>query len=204
MAATCSLSFKQLGQAEIIVFTDNVTQKTGTDPQFTSIKPLVVIVETVAEAYRTAYNLALNNDAVLNLEKDKKLKELHAVLTDLAQGVDGIAKGDIVVIMAAGYEPTKEAKAITSLNTPSNLKVINKIEGGVVYLSWDKVDSKTAYLLQMRVVGTDTWTQIATPSARSITLKDLTQGTHLEFRVCATGTRGLVSNWSAVADVWVS
>jgi hypothetical protein len=204
MAATCALSFKLKSQPDCIVFTDNVTQKIAADPQFASLKPLGVIVETSAEIFRTAFNLAQNNDALLNMDKDKKHRDLLVVMTDLARGVDGIAKGDIAIIMAAGFEPTKEAKAITSLDTPLNLKATNKIEDGVVFVSWDKVENKMAYLLQMRVVGADTWAQIATPSARSIVLKGLTQGAHLEFRVCASGTRGLVSSWSAVADVWVS
>ena len=70
---------------------------------------------------------------------------MYTVLTDLAEGVAGIVKGDIAVVMAAGFEATKEGKAVTSLSTPLNLKAINKIEGGVVYVSWDKVENKAVY-----------------------------------------------------------
>lgn len=203
MYYTVLYSFKNLSQPELILFTDNVIQQMTTNPLFASLKLVVDPVRSGYDIFKTAFNVARNGGSPLIADKDKKHKELLGVLTELAKGVDGIAQGDKAVIIASGFKPSNEAQMLESLDVPQNFKVYNEIENGVITQSWDKVDRKTGYILQMREFGTETWQQIASPTAASYEMKGLKRGLHLEFRICATGTRNIVSGWSDVKDVHV-
>ena len=203
MYYTVLLSFKTVSEPELILFGDNVIQQTSTNPIFASLKSLVDPTRTGYDTFKTAFNLARNGGFLLVADKTKKHKEFLVVLTELAKGVDGVAKGDKAIIIASGFKPTNEAQTLESLDVPQNFKVYNELENGVITQSWDRVERKTGYILQMREFGTETWQQIASPTAATYTMKGLKRGLHLEFRVCATGTRNVVSGWSDIKDVHV-
>ncbi len=203
MYYTVLYSFKNLSEPEIILFADNVIQQTTTNAIFASLKSVVDPVRGGYDVFKTAFNIARNGGSTLVADKTKKHKELLVALAELAKGVDDIAKGDKDIITASGFKPSNEAQMLESLGIPQNFKVYNELENGVITQSWDKVERKTGYLLQMREFGTDIWQQVAAPTAATFTMKGLKRGLHLEFRVCATGTRNIVSEWSAIKDVYV-
>lgn len=203
MYYTVLYAFKNLSQPELILFTDNVIQQTTTNSIFASLKSVVDPVRSRYDTFKTAFNLARNGGSALISDKDKKHKELLVVLAELAKGVDDIAKGDKDIIIAAGFKPSNDPQMLESLGIPQNFKVYNEIENGVITQSWDRVERKTGYILQMREFGTETWEQIASPTAASYQMKGLKRGLHLEFRVCTTGTRNIVSGWSDIKDVHV-
>jgi hypothetical protein len=203
MEATTLLSFKLLSQPDVILFTDNVIQKMTTNPLFTSLKSLIDPVIVSFDVFKTAFNLAHNGGYLLNADKDKKHKELLDLLVFLARGVDTVAKGDRLIIIASGFKPSAEPQSITELTIPTNFKVFNHEDNGTIIANWDKVDNKVSYALEMRVVGEDTWKGIAFPTARTVTLKGLARGLHLAFRVRAMGTKGIMSGWSVIKDVFV-
>lgn len=203
MYYTVLLSFKNLSEPELILFADNVIQKTSTNLIFAPLQSLVEPVRTGYDAFKISFNLARDGGSPLVADKGKKNKQLLVVLTDLAKGVDGIAKGDKDIIIASGFKPTNEPQTLESLGTPQNFKVYNETDNGVITQSWDRVEKRTGYILQMREFGTETWTQVASPTAATYTMKGLKRGLYLEFRVCAIGTRNIVSEWSVIKDVHV-
>ena len=203
MHYTVLLSFKSDSQSEVILFTDNVIQQTTSNPIFASLKPFVDPVEDAFSVFRVAFNLAKMGGALANIERDKKHIALLDVLTLLAKEVEKLAKGDKAIIIASGFKPSNEIKFITELTAPTNFVAINLAPKGVIQLNWDKVEGKLAYAIEMRIFGEDTWKAIAAPTGRFLTLTDLVRGSHLEFRIRATGTKNLVSPWSLIADVYV-
>lgn len=203
MYYTVLLSFKSLSQPDVILFTDNVIQQTSTNPIFASLKPFVDAAEPAYNAFRVAFNLAKMGGTLANLERDKKHKELLDVLALLANEVEKLANGSKAVIIASGFKPNNEPQSITELIAPTDFAVINLVPKGSIQLSWGTVMGKLNYTVEMRVFGEETWKVIATPSGRLLTLTDLVRGSHLEFRVRAAGTKGLISPWSLIADVFV-
>ena len=200
-----SRAFKSLPQSEILVFANTVFQKMTDDIQFVAFKASVDAMELVRKAYSDALTAASTKDPVLTILKNNKRKELDEQLDDLADFVNTLAKGDKAIVLASGYNFIAEAKQITELLAPTGLKVANvQDQPGKVKVSWNEVKGTINYVVEMRVKGEEAWVSCAFSSARSVVLKDLKLGANIEFRVRALGTRNLMSDWSIVADVWVS
>lgn len=200
-----SRAFKSLPQSEILVFANNVIQKMTDDAQFVAFKAAVDALELIRKGYGDALTAANTKDPVLIILKNNKRKELDERLDDVADLVNGLAKGDKAIILSAGYSYIAEAKQITELLAPTGLKVVNvQDQPGKIKVSWDEVKGTNNYAVEMRVKGEEMWVSCAFPSARSVVVKDLKLGSNVEFHVRALGTRNLVSDWSLVSDVWVS
>jgi hypothetical protein len=197
--------FKNLPQADSIVFAKNVVQKMTANPLFAAFKAYIDALELIRKAFSDALITANNKDPVLIILKNQKRKEMDEQLDDVAELVNSLAKGDKAVILASGFDFIAEYKTITELLAPTGFKVTNvPDQPGKVKGSWDEVKGTNTYALEMRIKGTEIWEGCAFPSARSVVIKDLKLGSNVEFRVRALGTRGLMSDWSIIVDVWVS
>ena len=200
---TVLLSFKSFSQPEYLLFGDNVIQQLTTNEIFASLKPLVDPVIVSHGIFRTAFNVAKVGDAVAREDRDAKHQDDLVLMVNLAKGVEKLANNSRAIITAAGFKPSNATQSLSELATPENFKVYNLERKTSVYLTWDAVAKKMSYTLEMRVFGTEIWQTVATPTAANYTFDGLTRGAHLEFRVRATGTRNIVSDWSDVKDVFV-
>lgn len=203
MQRTVVMSFKTLPQAEVILFAANVILKMDGVAAYLVHKKDVDALIPIAQAFSNAFNDALNNDAVLNMVKDRKhvvlLKQLEVVAID----VDDVAVGNKEYIIGAGFAVRKDVQALSSLAVPPNFKAFNHERNGSVTLDWGKVIGMSSYVVQMRIVGEALWQTVSTQTAIGFTVNNLVRGSHVEFRVCASGTRGIVSDWTRVIDVFV-
>ena len=202
-SVTVLLFFKTQPQPEYLLFGDNVIQQIRTNEIFASLKPLVDPVIVSHGIFRTAFNVAKTGNAVAKEDRDAKHQADLVLMVELAKGVEKLANGSRAIIMASGFKPSSVAQALNELATPENFKTYNLERKGSIYLSWTAVAKKVSYTIEMRVVGTEIWQAAATPTAANYTFDGLKRGLHLEFRVRATGTRNIVSDWSVVNDVFV-
>jgi hypothetical protein len=203
MDGTVLLSFKNYGQPELILFTDNVILQTTTNPKFVSLKPLVDPVIERQETFRTAFNVSKTGGPSTTTFKDEKHKELLVDLEELANAVNKLAKGNRSVIAESGFKASTEPQSLNELATPQNFKALNLERNCFVKLTWEKVEKRTSYTVEMRIVGETEWKTVALPTATNYTFTDLTRGLHVEFRVRANGTRNIVSDWTPIRDVFV-
>ena len=202
-AVTVLLSFKTQPQSEYLLFGDNVIQQITTNAVFASLKALVDPVIVSHDIFRTAFNVAKTGDAVAKENRDAKHQADLILMVDLAKSVEKLGNGSRAIITASGFKPSNVAQALNELAMPENFKAYNLERKGSIYLSWAAVPKKVSYTIEMRVVGTEIWQIAATPTAATYTFDSLKRGLHLEFRVRATGTRNIVSDWSVVNDIFV-
>ena len=203
MEVTVLLSFKNLSPRDYLAFGDNVIHQITTNDIFASLKPLVDPVIVSHGIFRTAFNIAKTGDGVAKENRDTKHKEELVLMVELAKGVEKLANGSRAIIIASGFKPSSEMETLTELQMPTNFKVYNLVPNGSIKQEWDAVPKKNGYALEMRVFGTDNWQAVAYPTTTSWTIHDLTRGLHLEFRIRATGTRGIMGKWSDIKDVHV-
>ena len=202
-AVTVLLSFKNYSLPEYLLFGDNVIQQTTTNDIFISLKPFIDPLKISHESFRNAFNAAKTGDAVAKEDRVVKYEADIVLMVALAKAVEKLANGSRAIITASGFKPSNAAQALSELATPENFKAYNLERKTSIYLVWNSVAKRVSYTIEMRVVGTETWQTVATPTAANYTFDGLTRGTHLEFRVRAIGTRNIVSDWSEIRDVFV-
>jgi len=95
--------------------------------------------------------------------------------------------------------------------TPTGLSVsvgttANHIAGRSAVVTWNTVENATAYIVQYRVQGTDTWSsQRISASATSTTFTSLTPGTTYEFRIRVEHLDGWQPHYSEWSNsVWAT
>lgn len=203
MEVTVLLSFKNYTLSEYLLFGDNVIQQLTTNVIFAPLKPLIEPVIVSQSTLRTAFNVAKTGDGLTREDRDVKHQDSLVLMVALAKSVEALANGSRAIIIAGGFKPNSVAQALSELATPEGFKALNIERKGSIKLEWLPVPKKTGYTIEMRIFGTENWQVAATTTLSSYTFHDLTRGLHLAFRVRATGTRNIVSDWSITNDVFV-
>ena len=120
MKSIVLLSFKTYTQGVLLNFTDKVIQNMNSDAQFTSLKPQVDEMSLCFAEYKTIANdVNALGPLSTRAKADKKETFMHQ-LTIVARRVDELADGNESVVLAAGFEVRTAAKAIDSVEPPTN------------------------------------------------------------------------------------
>ena len=198
------LSYKKLTQKELGTFSNNIVLRTTNDPQFAALAKSVSTLKVLSVNYQTALSDALNGGRVFTLKKEEAQKLLIGQLDVVAREVDVLADGDEAVVLAAGFEVRKAPVALTAIAAPTGLTATNLDRTGEAYLSWNPVPGSTIFGIEKRKKGETVWQNGEYATASSITIKNLTADTRMEFRVITKATKGITSDWSSVVEVLVS
>ena len=201
-------AFKQLQQDSLNTYAQNVVQLMTTDPLFTSLSPAVAALKTVRDAYSVALTNNVTGGQITTIVKNDCKTDLLNQLTDVALMVEILAKGNIAIILAAGFDLPKARKSYTSLDAPDVLSVTNESKPGLVTVQLVKVDGAMNYGVEKRIVTPENpdgvWVNGEYSSALKFELDGLTSGKTYQLRFRSLGNKGLVSIWSSIQEVFVS
>ncbi len=206
--AKISLSFKKGTESAKGAFASKVYQSMSTNALFVSCKPQVDELKTLLDTLQVAAANAKNGGRDRIADKNKCLDAVISQLVILANMVTVIAEGNEEIIWASGFETqevTGAATKITFLPAPTNLKVTNVDQSGVVRLSWNAVKDARLYGIQRLIGDEKVWQNgdySSTP--KDTVLSGFTPGTKIAFQVQALGDTGVKSDFSSVVEVWVS
>ena len=204
MKKIVSLSFKKYGEANLAQFATNVVNRMKADSQFISIMPHVDVLSVCDTAYDLAVSNALHGGTQLTKEKNRKMEELKDQLEVVAIYIEGLAKENEDMVLAAGYEVKKVGEPITDITEPTALKVMNEDRSGSVKLSWDGVAGAINYGVERKIGENGAWQNGDYSSAKSTVIAGLPPGSYVSFQVRAYARKGMVSSWSQEVGVWVS
>ena len=211
MAKKILMSYRTLNEAGKISFAFNVLQLMLTNEAFSSLLPQINNLKALLSAYQIASAEAVYKGKDRIAIKNQCLEAVIDQLDDLVAYVSILAKKDASLIGAAGLStkdtarPRKNAESINTLATPIGINAVNVAQAGVVTVSWNEVKDALMYVIAEQVGDSTEWV-IANYSDthEGIILKGYPQGKNVRFRVIAVTGDNVQSDWSAMADVWVS
>lgn len=211
MAKKISMSYKSLNEAGKIAFAFNVLQLMLTNEAFSSLLTQINNLKVLLSVYQIAAAEAVNKGKDRIATKNQCLSAVIDQLDDLVAYVNILAKKDESLIGAAGLStietsrPRKTTELITALATPIGINAVNVEQAGVVTVSWNEAQNVLIYVIAEQVGDSTEWVITNySDTHEGILLKGYPQGKNVRFRVMAVTGDNVQSNWSALADVWVS
>ena len=206
--AKISLSFKEYNQTAKGAFASKVYQSMSTSPLFVAYKPDVEELKVFLDALQIAAANAKNGGRDRTAEKNKCLDLVTSQLVVLSNYVTIVANGDEEVIWASGFDSQGSISTSPKLGflpAPTNFKVGNVDQSGVVKMSWNPVKDARLYGIQ-RMIGDDNVWQNGDYSStpKETILSGFEPGTKVTFKIQALGTTGVKSDFSSAVFVWVS
>jgi hypothetical protein len=201
-------AFTKLSQDALSVYANQVITSMTSNKQFSSLKTEIEALKKCYEAYSVALVNNINGGRIATLEKDNCKTALLEQLSSIALLVELLAKGEESIILAAGFSVRKAANSYSSLTPPSVLKITNESDKGIVTIQLEKVAGATVYGIEKRIKTESSpdagWTNGDYTSACRTQLKGLESGKIYQFKFRAIGSKGLVSDWSAMQELLVS
>ena len=128
--------------------------------------------------------------------RDQKRSVVELDLNQLADYVDDVSKGNVLIIQEAGMEPRKQPQKLTELSEPMMLQVDNSSAGKLV-LKCSKVERATNYVFEHTAdLKAGDWENGTYSTTTKATINGLTTGKEYWVRVRALGTNEVKSDWS--------
>jgi hypothetical protein len=200
--------FQKMPQDSLATFANNVVTLMSADAQFSSLSTGVTELKKRSEAFNLALTNRINGGRIATIEKNRSMKELIEQLVIVASSVEALANGNEVIILLAGFDVRTPNAPITSLDVPTIIKIENEKATGMISIQLEKVNGAVLYGIEKRIIvegqPEGAWTNGDYISSSKTKLSGLDSATKYEFRLRAIGTKGLISGWSAVYEVWVS
>jgi hypothetical protein len=155
---------------------------------FPNPNPTVAELMKVTEEYRVALYNAQGKDTVMVSIKNDIRAVLRTMLTQLAEYVTSVAKGDRTVLLASGFTLARAKGEVTSLK-PINKLVVDTETPEQAVLRVTKVKGARAYVYQYTTgaVGSESQWVSRTITEHSCTISGLQPGVKYAFRVIAIG-----------------
>ena len=198
-------SYKRIPQANGIAFAKVVGQRIADDPQFVDMLPLGVQLKVVVGTYEVAASNASDGGKKLILIKNEAYTPVMEQLDDLADAVEVFAKGDDIILLAAGFELIAEPKGVNELPIPTGLEVSNNVDRtGVANVKWKSEKGVINTGLEYQKIGETAWKNGGFSSGSSGVLTGLEGGAYYNIRVYFIGRKGLQSDPSDFLTVLVS
>jgi hypothetical protein len=118
-----------------------------------------------------------------------------------------MADGDITIILAAGFDPTKDKSVYTSLETPFVLELSNLPDTSLATLRLNRVAGATNYIIKKRIKTDDPnapWDSSEYNSALKVTIRVDVPKKDYQFIFRAIGNSGLASEWTQIYELFIS
>ena len=128
--------------------------------------------------------------------RDQCLSIVILDLNQLANYVDEVSGGNLLIIQKAGMDSQRSAQKLTELDTPYLLQVESKSTGKIA-IKCSKVDRANGYIFEYNDnLATGTWHVGNLSSTTKTTITGLTSVKEYWVRVYATGTNDVKSDYS--------
>jgi hypothetical protein len=204
MTMNVSQAYKRKPQAEQLSFASTVWQKMHDDDQFKHLSNEVTILGTNTAAFTAATAAAQGGNDAQKAAKKVCLTDMIDALDILAVHVNLLAKGDELIIKAAGFEVKKMAKSVTEVAMPTDVKVKNEDRMGEISSTWKGSSAAVNYGLRYRIEGETEYKNGVYATACAATITGLPPKTYVDVCVQAMGTKSLKSEWTEPVTVLVS
>ena len=155
---------------------------------FPNPNPTVAELMKATEEYQVALYNAKGRDTVLVSIKDDKRAVVRTMLTQMAEYVTSVAKGDRTVLLASGFTLARAKGEVTSLKPIEKLMVNTETpEQAVIRVK--KVSGAKAYTYQYTTGGVNSESQWVSRTITEpyCTITGLQPGVKYAFRVIAIG-----------------
>ena len=164
---------------------------------FTSLTALGGKITAKATEFNTALGVSTTGSATDRAHKNTVRGELNDLLDEGADGVDGIAQGNVEILTASGYHLTNPAgpsPAPVGTVTLTGLANVATTKLGLVLTITGNV-----WAVVVERQNTDsTWTKVAVfTDLNNTVVTGLVSGSLNTFRVCAMAAANQTSEWSA-------
>jgi hypothetical protein len=165
------------------------------NPSFAT--PLVSLVDigTANTAFKAAMLAGSTGDRVAISNRKSKREVLAGLLIQQASYVQGVAAGDLTVLLSSGFEAASTNRSPVELEAPKIAAIENP---GSAQLALDLVPVPRARSYEIRMSYGTNGSQVAGTFtyARNIVLENLTPGTTYTIQARAIGGTKGYSDWS--------
>lgn len=196
-------SFKKMPQGKLNSFATIIATRMAENTLFSTFKPQVDELKALNDAFTTALANASNGGREFTAIKDRCMIAVVEQLDNLADDVDKLAKGDEVIVFAAGFEVRKTPEPIDELSTPKNFTLLNAPKTGEIKAKWKAQGGVVNYAIEYQIKGEQEWKNSTYTTSSEIILKGFEMGTYVSVKVCGIGRKGLKSDFTEPATVLV-
>ncbi len=195
MILKVSNAFARVSDSDLVTQTDNVIEKMTGNPKFTN--PLVSLADigTANTGFKATMLAAANGDRLAISDKNAKREKVITLLLQEASYVQGVAAGDMTVLLSSGFQAASTNRAQIELPAPEIEQIDNP---GTAQLALRVRPVPTARAYEVRIsYGANGWQSVGVfTQARKILLENLTPGTTYTAQVRAIGGSTGYSQWS--------
>jgi hypothetical protein len=203
MKMLISRSFNRMPQAKLTNFSSTVYMRMSEDPQFVGFKNSIDELKVLNEALSVALSNAADGGKALTVIKDRCLEAVVNRLGYLANDVEELAKGDEVIVLAAGFEVRLAPTPIKDISIPSNLTVVNAPRSGEIKASWKTQYGVVNFGILYQIQGETEWRNGTYSTSKEVILSGFNPGTVVSVKIYAIGNRGLKSDATEPVSVMV-
>jgi hypothetical protein len=212
MALYVSLGFKKFGDDKLVTFTNTVYQHMALNAQYKPLKAFVDDIKVKNDAFILGISNAAQGGSKL-IEDKNALREalLQFLALKIARKLEDMAAendDNSRIITDAGFEVRGASKSskepVIALDIPvlTAKNIDNK--SGYATLNWKKILNAINYGIEFRKMGEDAWKNGSYNNSGEFTFTNLDPKTVYEFRICAHGANGLISDMSLPVTIFVS
>ena len=186
-------------------FTKKVIEAMTENVNFPSPSPTLEAIATADAAFDSAIKKADGGLKIDTMNRNKCRTELTTLLSDLADYVQFIAKGDEIMIESSGFNLNQTKKEpIGELPNASNLKVKAGPNSGSMIVSCKAISGAMFYVFEYTdapATAESSWKEV-TSTKHQVQIDGLTSGHQYVFRA-AGGGADPSRNWSASISSYV-
>jgi hypothetical protein len=183
-----SNSFTRGRDGDLVITSGKVRQDMTNNVLFPEPSPSLAELQKAEEEYQIALNNAAGRDTVMVSIKNDKRAVLRGILTQLAEYVASVAKGDRTVLLTSGFILTREKGEVATLKPIVDL-LVNTETAEQATVSVRKVKGAKAYNHQYTIGAVTSESQWISKTITEpiCTFTGLHSGVKYAFRVIAIG-----------------
>jgi len=188
------LGLSNITPSNLIVKAVFIIGKMTGNPLFATPAPALTVIQNKTDELTGAIADSESGDHAIVALKKKFYKELKALLTQLGAYVQSITNGDETNILSSGFQVVTPGGPVGPLEPVSGLSAKTSDFIGQIDLSWEKVDGKDLYVIEMNAGdpnNQELWKLKGFSTKTKFSAKNLQTGATYWFRVAAVGAAGI-------------
>jgi hypothetical protein len=193
--------YRRASQGVLIPFAEHIVTQIRAQEAFKPLLPEADALEMAIQKYARALSDAQSGSKASMVSKNTHKTLLVEQLDKVAEAVDNIAKGDVQLIVDAGFSPPPQnlQKYTDVLSAPTILRAVTNGKRGElnIRLNDDYPAMVRMHILEYSTDRGETWHNGCYNSYQKFVLRGLPHSPELWLKACALGTGDARSEWSA-------
>ena len=199
--------FSRIRQADLAPYAANIVQSTRDNPVYAPAKDIITELDALQQQYTAALTAAQDGGRTAIANKDAIKDRLLNQLRKAAGAIEELAKGDVSLIVAAGFglRAMSMRTTVNSLRPPTVVSLSSTgHDGEVRVVLEDEMPSIVAtHVYEYSLDGGNVWQNSTYNSRRTFVIKNLPPGRNLLLRFRTIGLDELTSEWGKPVSVSV-